>query len=130
MHTQSLQSCLTLCNFMDCSPPGSSVRGIVQARILEWVAISFSRRSPLSQRLNLHLLHWQEDSLLLSHQRSPLLSTMYIITCLYFQPLLNIWTFEVWDYYKQSCFKYSYISLCVDMCFHFSWVNRTDWVMC
>ena len=37
------QSCLTLCSPMDCSPPGSSVYGIFQARILEWVAISFSR---------------------------------------------------------------------------------------
>ena len=37
------QSCLTLCDPMDCSPPGSSVYGIPQARILEWVAISFSR---------------------------------------------------------------------------------------
>ena len=36
------QSCPTLCNPMDCSPPGSSVRGIFQARILEWVAVSFS----------------------------------------------------------------------------------------
>ena len=39
---KSLQSCLTLCDPMDCSPPGSSVPGILQARILEWVAISFS----------------------------------------------------------------------------------------
>ena len=39
------QSCLTLCNPMDCSPPGSSILGILQARILEWVAISFSRGS-------------------------------------------------------------------------------------
>ena len=38
------QSCPTLCDPMDCSPPGSSVRGILQARILEWVAI-FSRGS-------------------------------------------------------------------------------------
>ena len=37
------QSCLTLCDPMDL--PGSSVHGILQARILEWVAISFSRRS-------------------------------------------------------------------------------------
>ena len=36
------QSCLTLCDPMDCSRPGSSVRGIFQARILEWLAISFS----------------------------------------------------------------------------------------
>ena len=39
------QSCLTLCNPMDCSPPGSSVHGILQARILEWAAISSSRGS-------------------------------------------------------------------------------------
>ena len=39
------QSCLTLCDPMDCSLPGSSVRGIFQARILEWVAISLSRGS-------------------------------------------------------------------------------------
>ena len=39
------QSCLTLCDTMDCSPPGSSVHGIFQARVLEWVAISFSRGS-------------------------------------------------------------------------------------
>ena len=37
------QSCLTLCDPMDCSPPGSSIHGILQARILEWAAISFSR---------------------------------------------------------------------------------------
>ena len=40
-----LQSCLTLCNPMDRSPPGSSVHGILQARILEWVAMPFSRGS-------------------------------------------------------------------------------------
>ena len=39
------QSCLTLCNTMDCSPPGSADHEISQARILEWVAISFSRGS-------------------------------------------------------------------------------------
>ena len=39
------QSCPTLCDLMDCSPPGSSLHEIFQARILEWVAISFSRGS-------------------------------------------------------------------------------------
>ena len=39
------QSCPTLCNPMDCSLPGSSVHGILQARVLEWLAVSFSRRS-------------------------------------------------------------------------------------
>ena len=45
------QSCLTLCDPMDCSPPGSSVHGIFQAKILKWVAISFSRGSSPTQGL-------------------------------------------------------------------------------
>ena len=42
---KSLQLCLTLCGPVDCSLPGSCVHGILQARILEWVAISHSKRS-------------------------------------------------------------------------------------
>ena len=42
MHAQSYP---TLCNLMDCSPPGSSVHGILQERLLEWVTISYSRGS-------------------------------------------------------------------------------------
>ena len=44
---KSLQSCPTLCNPTDGSPPGSSVPGILQARTLEWVAISFSNKGVL-----------------------------------------------------------------------------------
>ena len=40
-----VQLCLTLCDPMDCSPPGFSVHGISHVRILEWVAISFSKAS-------------------------------------------------------------------------------------
>ena len=58
------QSCPTLCDPMDCSPSGSSVHGILQARILEMVAISFSRGSSLTQGSNLGMLHCQMDSLL------------------------------------------------------------------
>ena len=43
------QSCLTLCSPMDCSPPGSSVHGIFQARILDWIAVPFSRGSSQSR---------------------------------------------------------------------------------
>ena len=43
---KSLQSCPTLCNTMDYSPPGYSAPGILQARILEWVAVSSSRDLP------------------------------------------------------------------------------------
>ena len=53
------QSCLILCNPLNCSPPGFSVRGILQARILEWVAIPFPRGS---SRTHVSLL--QVDSLL------------------------------------------------------------------
>ena len=42
MKVLGAQSCLTLCDPMDCSPPGSSVHGALQARILEWIAIPFS----------------------------------------------------------------------------------------
>ena len=45
MHAKSLQSCPTLCGPMDHSPPGSSVHGILQVRIVEWVAMPSSRGS-------------------------------------------------------------------------------------
>ena len=54
------QRSLTLCDPMDYNPPGSSVQGISQARILEWAAILLQGTFP-TQRLNphrLHLLHW------------------------------------------------------------------------
>ena len=54
---------------MDSSPPGFSVHGILQARILQWAAISFCRGS--SQALNLYLLHCTQILYHLSHQGSP-----------------------------------------------------------
>ena len=66
MSAKSLQSCPTLCDPMDHSPPGPSVHGISQARIPEWVTISYFRVSSLTQGSNLrvlHLLRWQEGSL-------------------------------------------------------------------
>ena len=45
LRAKSLQLCPTLCNPMDCSPPGSSVHGILQARIQEWVAVPSSKGS-------------------------------------------------------------------------------------
>ena len=73
MCAKSLQLCLTLHNPMDCSLPSSSAHGILQARTLEWVAVSFSRGSsqprikpppPAAPAL-------KADSLPLSHQGSP-----------------------------------------------------------
>ena len=52
---KSLQSCPTLYDPMDCSPPGSPVHGILQARVLEWGAIAFSSRC-------LHIYNFSVDS--------------------------------------------------------------------
>ena len=54
------QWCLTLCDPMDCSPPGSCSLEIFQARILEWVAISSFRGSSRPRSLILCLLHWRK----------------------------------------------------------------------
>ena len=65
LHAKSLQLCPTLCDPLDCNLPGSSVLGILQARILEWVAMPSSRRSsqPRDNPCLLSLLHWQAGSL-------------------------------------------------------------------
>ena len=63
-----------LCDLMNFNPPGSSVHGISQARILEWVAISSSRGfSPRGDQSHISCIfvHWQADSLPLSHLGSP-----------------------------------------------------------
>ena len=79
------QSCLTLCDPMDCNPPGSFVYGILQARILEWVSIPFSRGSSWPR-------DWTQVScitggfLLLSLQGSPKHLSIYI-----FLKYLFIW---------------------------------------
>ena len=71
------QSLPTLCNPMDYSLPGSSLHGIFQAKILQWVAISYSRGTYL-----LHLLHWQVDSLPLSHLETSRINTVPFYGCI------------------------------------------------
>ena len=56
--TKSLQSCLALCDPIECSPPGSTVPGILQARTLEWVAISFSNAWKWKVKVNLLSRVW------------------------------------------------------------------------
>ena len=53
------KSCPTLCNPIESSPPGSSVPGILQARILEWVAISFSQEFQLSYFKSWKMMLWK-----------------------------------------------------------------------
>ena len=66
MCAKSLQSCLTLCDPMDQSQPGSSAHGILQARILEWVPMPSRRGSSLPRNwtcISYVYLHWQTGSL-------------------------------------------------------------------
>ena len=68
------QSCPTLCDPVDCSLPGFSIHGILQARILEWVTISFSRGSsrPRDRTCVSYVsLHWQAGSLPLAPLGNP-----------------------------------------------------------
>ena len=69
MHAKLLQSCPTLCDPMDYSPPGSSVYGFLQARILEWVApplLQGNFPDPGQTHISLSVLQWQADSLSLA----------------------------------------------------------------
>ena len=98
------QSCLTLCDPMDCSPPGPSVHGILQARILEWAAITLSRGS--SQPRDRTQVSCTAVRLFtsLSHQRSPV--EMQRIPFYEFQNSghLSIWKLQ---YKKAWSFNYN-----------------------
>ena len=79
------ESCLTLCNPTDCSPAGSSVHGILQERILAWVAISFSRESS-----------GPRDQTCISFIGRPLLyhwATKEALQFIYICPLTSFWGF-------------------------------------
>ena len=69
MYAKSFQSCLTFCDPVDYSLPGSSIHEILQARILEWVDTPVSRDlpNPGMEPASLTSLHWQAGSLLLVH---------------------------------------------------------------
>ena len=89
------QSCLTLCNPMDCSPPGSSVHGISQARLLEWVAM-------LTQRSNLPLLLDRRTPYHLHH----LWSVALWVTFLHSSPSTpGVATFFMWTCFASCCTK-------------------------
>ena len=78
MCTCTLVTQLTLWDPVDCSPPGFSVHGILHARILEWIAVFFSRGIFLTQGSNVSLLHHRQILYHLSHQGSP---RLYIVLC-------------------------------------------------
>ena len=71
MHAKSLQSCLTLCNLMNCNPPNFSVHGLLQARILEWAAISSSSSFLVAQMVKESACHPGDQGLIAGWGRSP-----------------------------------------------------------
>ena len=82
VHAQLLQQCLTLCDPMDNSLPGSSVQGILPGKNIGVGCHALLQGIFLTQGLNLSppcLLHWQGDSLPLSHQESPKYSTVIVL---------------------------------------------------
>ena len=84
----SAQSCLAFCDLIDCSPPDSSVHGIFPGRTTGVGCHFLLQRMFLTQGLNLHLLHWQADSLPLSHLQSPhfIYNGLHLLTPIHLSP--------------------------------------------
>ena len=100
--SQSLQSCLTLCDLMDCGPLGSSVHGILQAGIPEWVTMPFSMES-YNPGVELATPALQADSLLLIHQGSPfILMLSHLISNVKIQCLCYVINNEEYFYFNHK----------------------------
>ena len=100
----------TLWDSMDCSTPGSSVHGIFQARILEWVAISFSRGSSWPRDRTCgsgRIFCLQVDSLLLNHWGSPIPNVCYAFKIINKMDKKNMYSIlircQALCYVKQPC---------------------------
>ena len=111
---KSLQSCPAVCDPMDCSPPGSSVHGILQVRILEWVAMPSSRgSSPPRDRTHVSYvyLHWQADSLPLALPGKPFTCCTHHIS---FLPQ-SLWD-SYWhciNFYRKGSWKSERVNNCI-----------------
>ena len=79
MHAKSPQLCQTLGDLLECSPPGSSIHGVLQARILKWVGMPSSRGSswPRNGTSVFCLLHWQAGSWPLAPPGKPHMCILY-----------------------------------------------------
>ena len=126
--SEAAQSCLTLCDPMDCSPPGSSVHGILQARILEWVAISFSRgsslpgdRTQVSCIAGRHFNLWATRKALSHLRRVQLFVTLWTVACQSLLSTVFSWQ-ECWSG-LHAFFYLIFIKLC-KLCFLiFLWIR-------
>ena len=108
---------------MDCSPPGSSVHGISQARILEWVAISSSVDLP-GPGLTPGLLHWQAGSLPLSHLGLHDFATVGDLVCsvcdMYIQAERCSWKVESYWRFLKTVSKSRYCDLFL---YYYFWLH-------
>ena len=123
VHAKSLQSCQKLCDPLDCSPPGSSVRRILQARILVWIAMPLSRGSSWPRdwtHISYVSLHRQLGSLpplpsevpiAYFHTAQPKSVCIYVYTHRYTKQMwqkVTIWHEQKTDmcslYYSFNCF--------------------------
>ena len=111
---ESLQSCPTLCDPIDSSPPGSSVPGVLQARVLERVAISVSNAWKVKVKL-LHHVRLLATPWTVAHQaplsmrfsRQEYWSGLYVTVILTLWKSLNFFAFFVsYKYYSQQCVVY------------------------
>ena len=106
MYAKSLQSCLTLCDPMDCSLPGSSVHGILPARITGEGYHFLLQGILLTQRSNpclLQLLHWQTSSLPLRHLGSPRTILWVDVSSLLLTPPRFSWLVVVYRSASSCC---------------------------
>ena len=95
MHAESLKSCLTLCNPMDCSPPGSSVHGILQARILGGRCHGFLEGFFQTHRLKLCLLWFLHCMWILYHWATSEARICYSSFLRYLLMHLFIWLYQI-----------------------------------
>ena len=118
-HTQWNTCCLvaklylTLCDLMNGSLPGSSVHGISQATIPEWVAVSFSRENFSAQGSSLHLLHWKADSLPLYHWVTRKSTVEYCCCCSVAKSCL---TSTPWTAAHQAPLSFNISRICSKSC--------------
>ena len=128
------QSCPTLSNPMDCSPPGYSVHGIFQARVLEWGTIAFSKSPSYSHSIPI-FFPFSRLECKLNHTAVILwVWTLSLCSAVlhgldapeFFYPL-TIWRtlglYSAFGNYGHSCYKHSHTHFCVNITSYFSWVN-------
>ena len=109
----------TLWDLTDCSPPGSSVHGISQARILEWIAFPFPEDLP-DPGIETAFPAWQANSLPLIHPGSPIFDTVVYINKHYdFKHILHFWGKSRMQYFKTQPIWLANITFMI-FCLHLS----------